>query len=621
MKTIARLLFTLLILATSFTRATGASSHRSALATNAESTFSVLITAIYFDPYLTGEGSEAIQVQNIGSDTVPLAGWTLSDDKGTFTFPGNASLLTHQKVWASKNATAFRQEFGFAPAYEYGGALSLSNPGDAVILKSAQGQVVDAVPYKSGSVPPPDWSGPTVAPYQLGCTSCEGQILYRKLRENDGLPVPDTNMADDWAQDTGDSFLGKRVQYPGWDVDKFFQTARATERATVKYCVAPDHLFNCYRDEILRATRSISVETYSLESAGIVDAITHQLQRGVRFTALLDAGALTDQGKWACQQIEARGGECWLMDSKPWENIYARYANQHSKWTLVDGKWLLVGSENIGDDAMPNDDKSDGTVGARGGYLITDSPTLVARAQAVLDRDFDPLNHADIRRWGTSANDFPPPGYVPPATNGNIYPVKFPTPYETTGTFSFELVQCPENCLRAGDALLGLVSQAGVGDALLVEQLYEYKYWGASSSNPVADPNPRLEAYIDAAKRGARVRILLDSFYDTFSDARSNYATCRYINALSTYYPIECRLGNPTGRGIHNKMVLLKHGGAGWVHLGSINGSETSSKSNRELAAQVESLDAFNYWAQVFDYDWSVSTLSPRELFLPIILR
>ena len=72
---------------------------------------------------------------------------------------------------------------------------------------------------------------------------------------------------------------------------------------------------------------------------------------------------------------------------------------------------------------------------------------------------------------------------------------------------------------------------------------------------------------------------------------------------------------------MHNKMVLVKHGATGFVHLGSINGSETSSKLNRELAVQVESPEAFAYWAKVFSYDWSVSPFSPREIHLPMILR
>lgn len=604
----------------------------------ADPSSTILITGVYFDPYIAGETSEAIQIQNISPSPINISNWTVNDDQGSVSFPAGAVITPNQKVWATHAAAAFESEFGFAPNYEYGGnsdanvpdmtgsSLDLRNSGDVVILKNSTGDVVDAVPYGDQTLTSPDWSGGSVHPYYIAARSTEGQILYRKLREDNGLPFPDTDTAPDWAEDASDNLSGKRVQYPGWNLDEFAQTAKATENANVKYCVAPDNLFNCYRDEILSATQTISIEIYSLDNAAIVDALTSVIGNGVRVSVLADASALTDQGRWACQQLEAiRGGnhgECWLMDSKPWANVAQRYANLHAKWGIIDHAKVLIGSENAGDDAMPYDDMRDGTLGARGGYLVTDSPTLVGTAQAIMDRDFDPAHHPDIRHWGTFANDNPPKDFVPNRANGgNTYPIHFPNTLTLTGTLSFELVQCPENCLRSSDALLGLVARAAAGDTLYVEQLYEYKYWGTGPTNPASDPNLRLEAYLAAARRGAKVRILLDLFFDDFSNPRSNFETCRYVNQLASQYDVECRLGNPTGLGIHNKLVLLGHDATGWVHLGSINGSETSNKLNRELATQVQSRGAYDYWAQVFDYDWSVSHLSPHELWLPLFIR
>lgn len=594
----------------------------------------VLITAVYYDPLFTGDTSEAVQIQNTSGAPLTIAGWSLSDDDGQVFFPGGTTIAARQKLWATKSANAFRSEFGVGPAFEYGAnsdpavpdmtgtALSLSNEGDYVVLTDDHGNAVDGVAYGDGQLYSADWTGPGVSPFAVSGESGEGQILYRKMNEPDGLPVQDSNSAADWAQDKADSTSGKRILLPGWDLDEFFQPLRATEDAHIKYCVAPDNLFECYRDEIVAAQDSIQIEAYSLDNAAIADLLVQKIKAGVRVSLLLDADAWNDQGKWACQSIEAAGGQCWLMDAKPQARIAKRYANLHGKWTLFDGKRLFLSSENLGDDGMPADDKSDGTLGTRGAGLVTDSITIVLRAQQIMNRDLDPTNHLDVRRWGTDANDFPPLGFVPSyKTGGSAYPTKFVTPYSTQGIISFELVQCPENCLRQSDALLGLIGRAGEGDLLLVEQLYEYKFWGDPIGNPVLDPNVRLEAYLQAARRGAHVQVLLDSFYDDFSDGRSNYETCRYLNGFSAYYSIECRLGNPTGLGMHNKMVLLRHGGTAFVHLGSINGSETSVKSNRELALQVESADAYAYWSKVFMYDWSASSLSPRQILLPLIQR
>jgi hypothetical protein len=50
----------------------------------------------------------------------------------------------------------------------------------------------------------------------------------------------------------------------------------------------------------------------------------------------------------------------------------------------------------------------------------------------------------------------------------------------------------------------------------------EHKYWGAVDSNPITDPNPRLQLLIEAARRGAKVRLLLDSYFDEPEALRSN---------------------------------------------------------------------------------------------------
>jgi hypothetical protein len=81
---------------------------------------------------------------------------------------------------------------------------------------------------------------------------------------------------------------------------------------------------------------------------------------------------------------------------------------------------------------------------------------------------------------------------------------------------------------------------------------------------------------------------------------------------------MQAQLGDPSGRGIHNKMVLVWLAGAGgYAHVGSINGSEASSKINRELALQVRSDEVYLYLARVFENDWWLA----RPTFLPLVMR
>jgi cardiolipin synthase len=140
--------------------------------------------------------------------------------------------------------------------------------------------------------------------------------------------------------------------------------------------------------------------------------------------------------------------------------------------------------------------------------------------------------------------------------------------------------------------------------------VYENLHFGAEYSNIDADPNPRLLAYIAAARRGAKVRVLLDAFFDNqdLDSPRSNPRTVEYLTAVAQaeHLDLQARHRNPTGRGIHNKMVLAQIGGRGWAVIGSLNGGEVSAKQNREMALLVGSDEVYGYLADVFWYDWAV---------------
>ena len=68
------------------------------------------------------------------------------------------------------------------------------------------------------------------------------------------------------------------------------------------------------------------------------------------------------------------------------------------------------------------------------------------------------------------------------------------------------------------------MNMAGAGDEILMEQLDEPLYWGPAGSNMDAG-NPRLQAAIGAASRGAAVRVILDGYYD-IPHTRSNAQNC-----------------------------------------------------------------------------------------------
>ena len=113
------------------------------------SSSSVIISALYYDTYLSGEPDEAIRLTNVSGSPQSIAGWTLGDGEGAVTL--TSTLDSGNSVWVTANAISFTLEFGFAPDYEFAsdsdplvpqlpftGTLSLANDGDEVVLRRSE---------------------------------------------------------------------------------------------------------------------------------------------------------------------------------------------------------------------------------------------------------------------------------------------------------------------------------------------------------------------------------------------------------------------------------------------------------------------------------------------------
>jgi phosphatidylserine/phosphatidylglycerophosphate/cardiolipin synthase-like enzyme len=612
---------------------------------------SVLLSAVHFDGYAASDGDEGFRLTNVSTRPVTLTNMVAINGGSEINLTG--TLQPGQSIWVAKTAIGFTQQFGHKPAYKYtadadasvplltmrAGSPPALGPGDALAVREGANNWMDAVVWTSGSSVGEitdtgwlaGWIGSNVQRYSDGDVSASGQILYRKLDEATGKIVADTNTARDWANDRTDPISGRKALFPGWDLEKFRQTAKVTGRATLMVAIAPDNAYRVISDVLGAARSSVKLEMHSFDNLGLLDVVTKTIRRGVRVTILMEggpAGGIDNQERWVCQQIEAAGGQCWFMitNTSGGNTIHARYDYLHAKMFIVDDRVVGIGSENFSPRSLTYDDPADGTRGHRGVYLVTDASGIVSRALEIWTADFDPVNHRDIFRWSpvlTGTYGPPPPGFTPNySVEVGGYSIRYPLPLTVTAPLTFELLTAPESALRVSDSLLGLINRSGAGDAIDVEQLDEPPHWGASTSNPIADPNLRLEALIAAARRGVKVRLLLDRFFDDAALPTSNAATVQYVESLRAVSPtlranLEVRLGDPALYGLHSKLFLFDIGGRKMVHAGSLNGTETANKANREVALQVESGAAYAYLRNMFEYDWA---FQPR-VRLPLVVR
>ncbi|MBK8050019.1 MAG: hypothetical protein IPK16_24690 [Anaerolineales bacterium] len=591
----------------------------------------LVIAAAYIDSTVAQEPDSAILIWNLGLRPQSMAGWRLESAGRIAQFPltSTVTIDAGSRLWCAAEATAFALTFGelagcewktdTSPAPNLRGSLQLVNHGGTILLRAATGAPVDVLVYGDESRPTPGWDGRPAQLYTRGAAAAPGQVWRRKLQPASGLPI-DSDGAADWAGDLADIAWGRRIQMPGWlgwDAGTLLWPRGATSDSTLRVWVGPEGLYEPLRSVLQSAQHTIELSIYTFEHPQLATLLAEAASRGVRIRLLLEGnppGGITNLQKWCVATMANSGVEVlyYALAADAPAGQRKRYRFEHAKYGIVDGSIALIGSENFTRDAMPAS-VGPPVGGRRGFYLATDAPDVISTLQQIFGADWAPGKFSDRRAYAPTDPRYgaPPIGYTPPQPAK--YPVteaEFTQPVEVHGPVTSIVMSAPENALRPDVAILGLLERAGSGDEISLMQLYEQKYWGDVTSNPTADPNPRLQALIGAARRGAQVRVLLDGYFDDDASPRSNSATVNYLNAIAAaeHLNLAARLGNPTAGGIHAKLVLVRLGEERWSAVGSLNGSEVSYKLNREVVLLVDRLEIYVRLHEVFLHDWRLST-------------
>lgn len=587
----------------------------------------LLIAAAHIDSAISGEGDEAIWLWNGGPGAAHLAGWQITGNGRTASFPLTSTLTlpAESGLWCTADPALFRRTFGFAPGCEWGAdddptvpnlhgsAPRLTNSGGSLHLTAPSGESADVLVYGDESLIPTGWSGPAAQLYSRGAIGAAGQVWRRK--PGAGSAFADTNTAADWSGHLADLAWGRQVFFPGWSLwqpewTPPTQPIHAT--GTLTLAVGPDGLYTPLLD-FLRSTRStLDLSLYTLEHPELAQEIAAAATRGVAVRLLLEGGptgGISDLQRWSLAQIAASGAQVYYLDTHPNapNGSRPRYRFLHAKYAIADGQRTFVGTENLTTDSLPKPVGDSVPPGRRGLMLFADARPVADALARIFAHDWQPDLFWDLRAFDP-ARDGPPEGYAPATEPPDEFlPAPFRQPVVYSGDFAFHLLAAPEEASRPDNPLAALLGQAGPGDEIRWVQLYEHKYWGETYSNPVSDPNPRLAALMGAARRGAAVRLLLDSYFDEDDDERGNRATADYLQlvAQTEGLDIAARTGNPAGAGIHAKAAGLSVNGAGWVLVGSLNGGEISYKLNREIGLLVQADPLYTRLAELFESDWA----------------
>ena len=340
---------------------------------------------------------------------------------------------------------------------------------------------------------------------------------------------------------------------------------------TVRPFVLPDAP-DAATDFLRGADDRILLAGYTLTAERVGDALVAARERDVTVRVLVDGAPvggfprrqarLLDRLSQAGIEVRVVGGEA------------ARYEFHHPKYAVVDDR-ALVTTENW---------KPAGTGGtsSRGWGVITDQRRIVS----ALERTF----RADASARGAITwQQFKPSVSL---TETNATRESYPTRIDpaTVTVDSSRLLVAPDNAERA---VVGLIENATT--SLAIEQVSI----GSRHS-------PFLQATLDAARRGVRVRVLLSGAWYT-REENDRLVTWLNERASAENLPLTARLADPRGRfeKIHAKGVIVD---GDQVLLGSLNWNNNSARDNREVALVLDGREVGAYFQQVFDADWRTRT-------------
>ncbi|SDY40393.1 phospholipase D-like domain-containing protein [Thermoactinomyces sp. DSM 45892] len=565
----------------------------------------LLITEVYVDTNLPSEPEEYIAVTNPTRASVRIAGWRLTSGKNSMSFPSGTSISPNQTLYITKNASKFLQEFvTITPDFEYGADSSpstpqmnasigsLANSGGEVILQDGS-NVVDAVIYGNSSYKGTGWSGESIP------TKPSGVMTVRDRTESSGI-WEDTNTRADFNQ--------LRVYQAGqsrFDLDSF------TFSGTVTPYTSPDSSFSTLEKYLNSAKKTIDINVYEFQNTYLLEPIKKALSRGVKVRIFLEGqpvGGLLDQSKYVAQQITKAGGQVRFIISDTANERYKRYRFNHAKYAIVDGARVLMQSENWKSTGVPTTN----TYGNRGWGIIIQNPSFASYVKKVFEADWNPSFRDSFPYTPGTKYGEPSAGFVPDTSNPTgKYPAPFPAK-NITGSFTVTPIFAPDATLLQEKAILGMIRSAK--SELLVEQLYIHKHWGnTKTGSPETTPNIYLEEMINAARRGVKVRVVLDASFLDASDPRDNQYTIKYINEIASREKLdmEAKLFNQSAirvDKIHNKGIIADQK----VLVSSINWSRNSPENNREAGVIVENAEVASFYKDVFWWDFMDGAKKPN---------
>ncbi|MFX0200960.1 MAG: phosphatidylserine/phosphatidylglycerophosphate/cardiolipin synthase family protein, partial [Candidatus Hodarchaeota archaeon] len=279
----------------------------------------------------------------------------------------------------------------------------------------------------------------------------------------------------------------------------------------------------------------------------------------------------------------------------------------HAKYWIIDGKHVFVYSGNwsprsVTPQLPPDDDSyTSGEANRDMGIAVHDAPEIASFfKEEVWDKDVavaDEWTSATIRQKTIQLTSFNPSFKI---NSLNLYYPTFDA-LNVKEKMTLSPMFTPDNAL---DIHKWWIDRAN--NTIDIQNQYITQFDdGVSWSN---DPSPLVRSLIEAKKRGLDIRVQVNE------DSDSDNVTAYFLSK-----GIEVKwMGNSTSStngwlsDTHNKLVIIDNK---ITLLSSINFGENAFTNNREAGLVIQSATVANYYASIFQADWTDGEIPPYSTY------
>ena len=387
------------------------------------------------------------------------------------------------------------------------------------------------------------------------------------------------------SMDLVDTSLAETLALGAFDLSRQPQidTSFSTTVTSLQTGVSPDCSYRLVKAAVDAAQHDLSFYIYNISAPHLLDLLCSAKDRGVNVRVMYDT---RDSGTAEQQALDDLGVEIKTAPSTDGRKVFTVC---HQKFAVIDDAILLIGSANWAKSSIPLATTPGKFVKANREWIIRiDNPSLATWFRALFDADWNipvlPAVAPEVEALPPGPTFFPVMLAAPPAQVFDIEQFDLAQPVKVTPILS------PNNYY---DVVSGLIMDAQA--SVDIEQQY------------VLEGGPKTVGLLKALQQrkadGIQIRVIVSP---AFRKVGATDSWEKSMNSLDKYGLLDClrAMNLSFFVHLHNKGVLIDRR---QLLVSSTNWSENSITRAREAGVLIESPDVAEYYARVFDLDWSVA--------------